>query len=108
MFAEVNLTVYSWEWKSARKGKSIFLKIFCNKVLWAQYNVLLTDKITYNDLNHIVMPYSPMQSSDLFWNTTWYLKNSGKITLLVWKRRKKEEFLGPFACEADQDKMLKC
>ena len=57
--------------------KNNFRNIFCDEVLWTQYNVLQTHKQRTVTTIMSIMSSTPMSSSDWCWNITWYLKDGG-------------------------------
>ena len=75
----------------------------CDKVFWTQYNILQTHKLKYNDVSHVS---NVIITDVIFWLILKYMvyKKWCKNHVLVWKKKPLwEEFLGPFACEAEHD-----
>lgn len=78
--------------------------IYCDEALGAQYNILQTRKLKYNDLSHVhnvVFPYVI-----IFWLIyNMVFKNWRKTHCASLKEKKLlwEEFLGRLACEPQYD-----
>ena len=80
--AKVSLSILKNENQQGRE-KAFYHNIFCDEVFWTQYNILQTHKLMYDYLNQVKMS----KSSDWFCNTTWHLKNDGRNTVLIWKKK---------------------